>query len=158
MQDDLVLQVFVDANIDMCMGRLANLNIRTQPTNTTQGAVELKGALKATIEDCNIEGSLILSDSRETLVRNNFIHSGQQNGVLVEGGDGSIINNDVTGHKMCGLVLKGNAYPMVSVLCQAVVGVAECLVNDMCRCQAVAGVAGVAECLVYMCKPECCGR
>lgn len=106
-------QVFVDANIDMCMGRLANLNIRTQPTSSTQGAVELKGACQATIEDCNIEGSLILSDSRETLVRNNFIHSGQQNGVLVEGGDGSIINNDVTGHKMCGLVLKGNANPMV---------------------------------------------
>eukprot|EP00658_Telonema_sp_P-2_P005171 TRINITY_DN11944_c0_g1_i4.p1 TRINITY_DN11944_c0_g1~~TRINITY_DN11944_c0_g1_i4.p1 ORF type:complete len:926 (-),score=208.82 TRINITY_DN11944_c0_g1_i4:264-3041(-) len=108
-------RVIVNANMQLLGStmRLANLNIRTQPNLNDEGSVRIAEGSGANIEDCDIRGSVILSDGSDGLVRNNRIHSGFQNGVSVEGATGTIVNNDVTGHKMCGMVLKGDADPVV---------------------------------------------
>eukprot|EP00656_Telonema_subtile_P029678 TRINITY_DN3275_c0_g1_i1.p1 TRINITY_DN3275_c0_g1~~TRINITY_DN3275_c0_g1_i1.p1 ORF type:complete len:874 (-),score=103.78 TRINITY_DN3275_c0_g1_i1:458-3079(-) len=107
-------RVIVKANVEICgvLTRLANLNIETQPTDTDEGSVRISEGSQASVEDCDIQGSLILNGNRG-VIRNNRIHNGLQNGVLIQGGQGTITNNDVTGHKMCGIILKGDANPVV---------------------------------------------
>merc|ERR1712166_202770 len=100
--------VVIAANVDITGVdiRLANMNIQTQPTDEDEGSIRVGNGSKANLEDCDIKGSVILSEGSEGVIRNNRIHSGLQNGVLVRGAAGTITNNDITGHKMCGMVLK----------------------------------------------------
>lgn len=101
-----------NVSIDGAVARLGNLNIRTQPTDDNEGSIQITDGSQASVEDCDILGSVIL-DGAAAVVRNNRIHNGLQSGVLVKGGSGVITNNNITEHQMCGIILKGDANPVV---------------------------------------------
>ena len=125
-------KVFVDAALEFTglKGRVANLNFRHMTGDTKAlGCVELLQGTKVVIEDCDVEGSVVVADGSNPTVRLNRIHASEHHGLIVEGrgSTGLISGNDLTGHARCGVVIKDTANPVVR--------------NNLCNDNKMAGIA-----------------
>jgi len=111
-------QIFIDAALEFTgeTGRVANVNFRQNIGATkASGCVELQQGTRCVLEDCNVQGSVIVGGGSNPTVRHNVVHSSTHDGMVVEG-DGSrglITGNDLIGHGRSGVVIKDSAEPIV---------------------------------------------
>ena len=125
-------RVFVDAALEFtaASGRIANLNFRHNAGHSKAlGCIELLRGTNVVVEDCDVEGSIVVSDGSNPIVRLNRIHASEHHGVTVEGpgSSGLISRNDIRGHSRCGIVIKDTANPIVR--------------NNLCSNNKMAGIA-----------------
>jgi len=110
--------IFVDAGLQFTgeTGRVANMNFRQNYGATkASGCVELLQGTRCVLEDCNVEGAVIVGGGSNPVVRHNLVHSSTHDGMVVEGNgsSGLITGNDLIGHSRSGVIIKDSAEPVV---------------------------------------------
>ena len=76
--------------------------------------LEVRGTSEVTIEECDIAGSMMISDRSNPKVFNCKIHGSARHGLLIEGRSrGTFENNTISTCSRAGVVVRGEAEPLI---------------------------------------------